>query len=217
MIAEVGVWNSPHIEDSGKRMEARERCLEQFRLAEYVKARCCVNLSGAAGQDWYGCYPGNYSQRLYEENVEFVCWLCDTVKPEHTFYTFEPMQWMLPDSPEQYLKFMKEVDRRAFAVHLDAINWVNSPYAYIHNEEMIHQSYDLLGPYIKSIHIKDCKMQGGTTVIINEVPVGEGAFKLKTYLERASQLKEDVPVLIEHMPDMDAYDRARIHIRSLGY
>ena len=124
---------------------------------------------------------------------------------------------MLPDSPEQYLKFMKEVDRRAFAVHLDAINWVNSPYAYIHNEEMIHQSYDLLGPYIKSIHIKDCKMQGGTTVIINEVPVGESAFKLKTYLERASQLKEDVPVLIEHMPDMDAYDRARIHIRSLGY
>lgn len=36
-IAEVGVWDSPHFPDPARAKAARERCLEQFRLAEYVR------------------------------------------------------------------------------------------------------------------------------------------------------------------------------------
>ena len=45
-IAEVGVWDSPHLSDPQRAREAQTRCLEQFRLAEYIHADCCVNVSG---------------------------------------------------------------------------------------------------------------------------------------------------------------------------
>ena len=38
MIAEVGVWNSPHHPDPEQAALAREACLEQLRLAEYIGA-----------------------------------------------------------------------------------------------------------------------------------------------------------------------------------
>lgn len=50
-IAEVGVWNSPNHPIPECAAEAKLRCLEQFRLADYVKADCCVNVSGAAGKN----------------------------------------------------------------------------------------------------------------------------------------------------------------------
>ena len=123
-IAEVGVWNSPHDPDPEKAREAYERCLEQFRLAEYVKARCCVNVSGAAGERWFGCYQGNFDPALYEKNVKMMQDLCDTVRPENTCYTLEPMQWMVPSTVDEYVQLLKDVDRPGFKVHMDICNLI---------------------------------------------------------------------------------------------
>jgi len=207
-IAEVGVWNNPHHPDPKEAALAREVCLEQFRLAEYIKAQCCVNVSGAAGEDWAFCYADNFTQKLYDENVRFVQDLCDKVRPRYSCYTLEPMPWMLPDSPEQYLQFIKDVNRTGTGVHMDAINWVKDPCIYTHKEDMIDRAFDLLGDYIKSCHIKDCRMDQGYTVAIREVPIGEGTFALAHYMKRIRQLSRDIPVLIEHLKDMEAYDKA---------
>lgn len=208
MIAEVGVWNNPHNSDSVKAAEAREVCLEQFRLAEYIGAKCCVNISGAAGERWDFCYAGNFTKEIYDENVRFVQELCDKVKPQNTCYSLEPMPWMVPDSPEQYLQFMKDVDRSGVGVHMDAINWVKDSYIYTHKEEMIDRAFNLLGDYIVSCHIKDCSLDPGNTVAIREVPMGEGTFPLAHYMKRIEMLGRDIPVLIEHLSDMEAYDKA---------
>lgn len=208
MIAEVGVWNSPHVSNRKEAEAAEKECKEQLALAEYVKAKCCVNVSGAAGDIWYACHPDNYSDRIYQKNVEFIQNLCDTVRPKHTCYVLEPMQWMIPDSPEQYLAFIKDVDRKSFAVHMDMINFIKDPYTYSHKEELLERCFGLLGPYIKSCHIKDCIMETGLTVKINEVPAGEGTMILGEYMKRISGLDGDIPVLLEHLPDMESYDKA---------
>ena len=217
MIAEVGVWNSPHHPAPEEARLAREACLEQFRLADYVRAECCVNVSGAAGTVWYGCYGDNYSPKLYEENVEFIRSLCDTVKPEYTCYALEPMQWMLPDSPEQYLQFVKDVDRESFAVHMDMVNFIKDPWNYTHQEELADRTFSLLGSRIRSCHLKDCLMESGTTVAIHEVPAGEGCVDLGMYLRHIADLDRDLPVLLEHLPDMETYDRALAHVKGLKY
>ncbi len=207
-LAEVGVWRTPYHPDAALAAEAREACLEQFRLAEYIQAECCVNIAGAAGDDWDGCYAEHYTQEYYDRNVRFIQELCDKVNPKYTCYSLEPMPWMVPDSPEQYLQFIKDVDRAGFGVHMDAINWVNTPYVYVHKEEMIDRAFDLLGDQIRSIHIKDCVLDPGNTVAIREVPMGEGTFPLAHYMKRIELLGKDVPVLVEHLPDMEAYDKA---------
>lgn len=214
MIAEVGVWTSPFVRDPVKSEEARCVCEEQFRLADYVQAECCVNVSGASGDNWYGCFKDNFSESLYKENLEFIRELCDRVKPVYTSYVLEPMQWMLPDSPEQYLRFLKDVNRPAFKVHMDVVNFVKDPYTYTHIPELIHTSFDLLSPYIKSCHLKDFAMGKGTTVVIQEVPIGEGAMDFASYLGHIGQLGADIPVLIEHQQGMAAYDKALGYIRQ---
>lgn len=207
MIAEVGVWDSPHHPNLHKKIEVREKCLEQFRLAEYVKARCCVNVSGAAGPEWYYCYQENFTPELYEENVKLIQWLCDTVQPQYTKFTFEPMQWMLPDSPKQYARFLKDVDRKGMAVHMDLVNMITNPYIYVHMKDLIDETFSLLGNQIRSCHIKDCLLELGASVVIREVPIGKGMMENSYYLQKISQLKEDIPVLLEHMPEIDAYDK----------
>ena len=215
MIAEVGVWNSPHHPDPEQAALAREACLEQLRLAEYIGAECCGNVSGAAGPAWYGCYMENYSRRLYQENVEFIRDLCDRVKPKNTCYALESMQWMLPDSPEQYFQFIKDVDRDGFKVHMDMVNFIRDPYLYTHQEELAGRTFGLLGKDIRSCHLKDCLMEDGTTVVIHEVPAGEGGVDLGMYLNHIKALDREVPVLLEHLPDMETYDRALAHVKSL--
>ena len=68
LIAEVGVWASPFSTDEKAAAKAREACLEDFRLADYIGARCCVNVSGAFGPKWNFCYPENFTEAAYQKN-----------------------------------------------------------------------------------------------------------------------------------------------------
>lgn len=214
LIAEVGVWNSPHHPDAKIAEQARQDCLEQFRLAEYVKANCCVNVSGAAGDIWYYCYKENYSEDMYKRNVEFVQYLCDTLNPQHTNYALEPMQWMIPDSPQQYAQFLKDVNREHFKVHMDIWNFITNPYWYTHQEELIKDAFELLGDQIVSCHIKDVHLDVGTTVAIREVEIGTGEGNHACYLEQISRLNPDVPVLIEHLDRFEQYNAALNYLKE---
>ena len=213
-IAEVGVWDSPHFPDPDRAKAAQTRCLEQFRLAEYVHADCCVNVSGAAGEKWFYCYRENFDQALYEKNVDFVQRLCDTVNPQHTVYALEPMQWMVPWSPQQYLQFLRDVDRKGCGVHMDVFNFVRDPYTYTHQEELVEEAFSLLGGSIASSHIKDITMSEGTTVVIQETLLGTGEGKLECYLNHLSQLPADMPVLLEHLNSLEEYKAAMAFLRE---
>ena len=126
-IAEVGAWRNLLTSDPSERKKSLEFCKCQLELAEYIGADCCVNISGAKGDVWDGPYRENYSEKTYEEIVLCVQKLIDSVNPQKTFYTLEPMPWMHPFSPEDYLKMIKDIDRSSFAVHMDMVNMINTP------------------------------------------------------------------------------------------
>jgi sugar phosphate isomerase/epimerase len=215
MIAEVGIWNSPLHPDKKLAQQALEVCEEQLRLAEYIKACCCVNVSGAAGPVWYGCYPENYSEAVYQRNIELVQYLCDKVKPKNTYFTLEVMQWMVPDSPKQYLKLIEEVNRQEFAVHMDVVNFINNPYLYTHFRELVDEAFSLLGSQTKSCHLKDCLMEEGTTVSIKEVSCGQGKMDLLYYLNKIDEVDPDMPVLLEHLNSRQEYEDALKYINGI--
>ena len=216
-IAEVGVWTSPWNTDPQEAEKGKERCLEQLRLAEYIHARCCVNVSGAAGPDWAACYRENYAPALYEKNVEFIQYLIDTVKPQHTCYSLETMQWMVPWSVEQYVQVIRDVDRPAFKVHLDPFNLISDSYTYTHQKEVVDEAFDRLGGQIVSFHIKDVIMDPGLSVMIRETQIGTGSFDHKYYLEKIASLGDpDMPALIEHRPDPQDYLDAMEYLKKVA-
>ena len=215
VIAEVGIWNNPLDPDSVKRKENRIRCVRQLELAEYIGAKCCVNITGAKGEMWDGSYKENYDQKTFDEIVLYMQEILDEVKPVRAKYTLETMPHALPDSPESYLDFIKAINRPSLGVHMDIVNMLISPRVYYNNRMLIKNTFDLLGDKILSCHVKDATLDHDLTVSIRETEPGTGGVDLEYYIEQAEKYDIDMPMIIEHLESMDQYLRAIEYMKGL--
>ncbi len=215
-IGEVGIWSSPISANDKVRKEALEYSKEQLALADELGANCCVNVAGAQGEVWDGFYKENYLDETYDLIVDSVREIIDSVKPKKTFYTLEPMPWMIPDSPDTYLKLIKDIDRPAFAVHMDYTNMINSPKRYVYRNEFIKECFDKLGPYIKSVHIKDCNMAHAYSCVIEETMPGKGSIDFANVLRLCAGLGKDMTVFVEHLSTHQEYKEAVSYVRNLA-
>jgi len=215
VIGEIGIWANPISPDPVIREKAIERSLYQLRLAERVGARCCVNYAGAKGLTNHDPYPENYLPETRQEIIEHIRFLLDTVKPVHTCYSLEPMGWIAPDSPEDYLQLMEEVDRPNFLVHMDPINWVTDPKKYFNSEAFVEHCFDLLKDEIRSCHVKDILLTPELTLHLKEMRCGEGTFPIGRYLSLIEETDPDMPVFVEHMKADQEYLDSIAYLRKL--
>lgn len=214
VLGEVGVWKNCLATDETERTMAINYAKEQLALAEELGANCCVNISGSRGKIWDGFDALNYSKDTYAMVVDTTREIIDAVSPTRTFYSIEPMPWMVPDSPDEYLQLIKDIDRKAFAVHLDFVNMINCPKRYVFHEQFIAECFQKLAPYIKSIHGKDVLMMNEYTTIIKEVMPGKGVIDYKKIALLVEGLGKDTPIFVEHLPDHESYKEAASYVRE---
>ena len=215
IIGEVGAWRNVMATDEKERAANLDWNIRQLELAETVGANCCVNISGSFAKIWDGYHPDLASRKVYDMVVENTRRIIDAVKPTHTAYSQEPMPWMVPESPEQYLQLIRDVDRSAFKVHLDYCNMINGVERYRDASAFITHCFELLGEHIVSIHAKDVAIsEDALPVNINEVPPGEGSIDLPLVTKLAHQLGDDTTVFVEHLPDHAAYMKAAAVMRE---
>ncbi len=215
VIAEVGAWSKPLDPNNEKRRAAIDLNKRQLELAERVGARCCVNISGSRHPEiWMAPHKDNLTSDTFEKIVETVRYIIDAVKPKNTFYTLETMPWCFPDSLESYAQLVREIDRPAFAVHFDPCNLTYTPRGYFGFDEMVRRAAMMFGKSIKTVHVKDLHFkENAGNVEITEVPVGTGGLNLQALLEAMQPL--DCPMMLEHLPNEEAYAIAASHIKSL--
>lgn len=216
VLAEVGAWRNPLSTNAVERKDAMDYCKNQLALAEEMGANCCVNIVGARGEKWDGIYQDNYSEEVYGLIVDSVREIIDYVKPKNTFYTIEPMPWMVPDSPDAYLQLIKDVDRSAFAVHMDFTNMINTPRRFIYSNEFITECFQKLGSYIKSIHIKDVKMNDVLPCSIEEVLPGKGSIDFGHVLRLCEGLGKETTAFVEHLKTYEEYKEAVRFVREVA-
>jgi sugar phosphate isomerase/epimerase len=216
VIAEVGSWSNPLDDDPAKRQAAMDKCIASLRLADEIGARCCVNVAGSRSESWAGPHPKNLSNETFDLIVHTVQEIIDTVQPRHSVYALETMPWIYPDSVESYASLIRAIGRDAFGVHFDPVNLVNSPERYFRNADLIRKFVAEFHPLIRSTHLKDVRLQSGFPVVLTEVPLGEGALAINVFLQELSRLNPDLPVMLEHLPDEAAYDRATEHLREIA-
>lgn len=214
VIGEVGAWCNPLSDQEAERRSNIEYCQNQLALAEELGAGCCVNIAGSRGEKWDGFCPENYLEDTYALIVDTVREIIDAVKPVHTSYTLEPMPWMTPSSPDEYLKLIKDVDRKGFGVHLDFTNMINCPERFVHRDRFIEECFTRLGPYIKSIHGKDLIMEDGLPCVIREVMPGKGCVDFQKVIRLCEGLGTDTTLFVEHLPDHESYREAAAYVRG---
>ena len=204
-IAEVGIWKNALARDEGERRKNLDYCVEQLRLADYIGAGCAVNVAGAFGPIWDGGYKENYSRDAFNKIVSMVREIIDRADPKNTYFTLEPMPWMIPTGPKQYLELINAVERDRFAVHIDIINMISSAERYFFADEFIEECLDLLGKYVKSCHIKDVHLDRRYTLRLEECGPGDGEFPLRHYAEKINKIDPEMPVILEHLDTDEDY------------
>jgi sugar phosphate isomerase/epimerase len=217
VIAEIGAWHAnPISPDDATRARGVERCRAQLALADRVGARCCVNVAGSRGDAWDAPHPDNLSADTFALIVDTVREILDAVRPARTYFTLEPMPWALPDSPDSYLALLRAIDRPRFAVHLDPVNFVNSPAKLYDNAALLRECVAKLGPHIRSVHAKDIVLEPRLTVHLQEVRPGLGVLDFRVLLTELDRLDPDTPVLVEHLGSDADYAAAVAHIRGVA-
>jgi sugar phosphate isomerase/epimerase len=125
------------------------------------------------------------------------------------------MPWAYPDSADSYLRLLKAIDRKRFAVHLDPVNLVCSPQRYFRTGPLIRECFEKLGPYIKSCHAKDILLQMKLTTHLDEVRPGLGGLDYVAFLKELSKMPE-TPLMLEHLKGAEEYRKAADHIRGVA-
>jgi sugar phosphate isomerase/epimerase len=216
VIAETGAWSNPLSPDDAMRADAIDLCKRRRALAEEIGARCCVNIAGTRAHTWDGPHPENLSADTFALIVDVVREIVDAVRPRRTFYTLEPMPWSLPDSPDSYLELLRAVERDRFAVHLDPVNFINSPAKLYDNAGLLRECFAKLGPHIRSCHAKDIRLENELTVHLAEVRPGLGSLDFRVLLTEMARLDPDTPILVEHLRTQTEYRAAVEHVRGVA-
>lgn len=217
IIAEVGRWVNLLDADPAKRAANLATVTDGLALAEAIGARCCVDIAGSHHpQKWFGPHPKNLSKEFFDAAVENARKIIDAVKPKRAKFCYEMMGWSIPHTADSYARLIKAIDRAGFGVHLDPCNAINSPEKLYANGALIRECFEKLGPWIASCHAKDVAWEVALQVHFKEVTIGAGEVDYAEYLRCLAALPREVPLMIEHMPNAEEYDKSRRRILEVG-
>ena len=216
VIAEVGVWRNTLAAEPAERARWIDYAVEQLKMADQIGARCCVNVVGTPyGPRWDGGYRDNFSQQAWDMAVKMIQEIIDRANPTQTKFSIESMPWMIPSSPEEYRRLMKDVDRPQFGAHLDVVNMITSPERYFFNDRFLDECFEKLGDQICSCHLKDIRLKEEYTFQLQECACGQGTLDIPRYISLATKARSDMPMIIEHLTTDDEYIQSVKWIDSL--
>ena len=216
-LAEVGAWRNMLDLDLEKRRQNLAYVQERLALAELLGTRCCVDIAGSFNPHyWCGPDPKNITEEFIDATVENCRHVIDAVKPTRTKFSIEMMPFNFPTGPDDYLKLIKKVDRKGFAVHLDACNVMNCPERMYNNGAVIDECFRKLGRWIVSCHAKDLSWEDYVQVSLREVIPGRGQIDYRAYLRGLSGLPVDAPLMLEHLKTAEEYDEGRHYIQKVA-
>jgi sugar phosphate isomerase/epimerase len=215
-IAEVGVWRNTLAADPDERQHWIDYAVRQLRMADAIGAVCCVNVIGTPyGPRWDGGYRDNFSSELWDMAVAMIRQIIDTARPHHTKFCIESMPWMIPSSPDEYLRLIEAVDRAEFGTHLDVVNMITSPRRYFYNDEFLEECFEELHGTIVSCHLKDIRLKPEYTFQLEECACGQGTLDIKRYVRLATTENPCMPMIIEHLTTDAEYTASVQYVQEL--
>ena len=205
-IAEVGIWRNTLAADLNERQKWIDYAVEQLKMADRIGARCCVNVVGTPyGPRWDGGYRENFSEEAWTMAVKMIQEIIDRAEPSRTKFSIESMPWMIPSSPDEYLRLITEVDRPAFGAHLDVVNMITSPDRYFFNDRFLEECFTKLKGLICSCHLKDINLKQEYTFQLEECACGKGNLNIELFAELATKEDPKMPMIIEHLSTDEEY------------
>ncbi len=215
VFAELGYWENINDTNEVQRKAKLDGMVNAMAVADALGARCAVNVTGSLVEGSHGKHvAANFSEDAFALAVDNARYVIDSVKPTRSTFAYEIYQFTVVDSVDSLERLIKAVDRPQFAVHLDLVNFGNSPRTYYSLNDILDDCIKRFGDKIVACHIKDARMRDVTTVVIEEVQPGTGEVDLGYYLAGIHALPAAIPVMSEHLGTEAEYDAAIAHLRA---
>ena len=203
VLAEYGSYCINILDTDPKvREDNIQQIMTNLRRADEMGVRCCVMHGGSVQTGgWGAAHPDNFSKKSFDDTVAIVQRIIDEVQPSVTQLVMETESYLLPDSPQEYLRIIQAVHREAFAVHLDPINITSDPRRFYFSGDFIRECFEVLGKWIVSCHAKDTNIVDHASAQITETFVGDGKIDYDVYLKEIEKLKPNPTLMIEHLSE----------------
>jgi len=215
VVGETGAWTNLMTDDAAARKERIATVRTMLGKADAMGCFSVVTLVGTKHPSDAALAPHPYmiTDEAKAEFREIVLRILDGLDLKTTKYIIEPWHNTFFYQPEAIREFIDSVDHPAFGLHLDQMNMVNQEH-FFRTGELIDKTFDLLGPTVASVHLKDIACDHGHMFLKwDEVYIGDGVMDYDRYLRRLAELPPDTPCYCEHMAQESEYALcfARLH------
>lgn len=186
---------------------------ESIRKAGVAQARESVKLAAKLGApasgvrptslsprgDW-APHPDNYKPETEDRFVRSLTEILQTAGDFGIDIILEMHQTTVLKDAVTVRRVIDRVASPRLKVNIDPVNFVDSLATAFDPAPMIHELFDLLGPFADTVHVKDFYLQDHFVLHISETVVGTGMMDIDTVLRRAHAALPGGFVIIEHLP-----------------
>lgn len=149
--------------------------------------------------DWWP-HPDNYKPETEDRLVQSIKEIVQTGEDYGIDIILETHVTTTLDSATSIKRVIDRVGSKRLKLNLDPANFMGSLRTIFNPAPTINEIFDVLGPYIDTVHVKDVHLEDRFIVHISETVIGTGIMDLDTVLRRAYQWNPHGYVIIEHLP-----------------
>lgn len=179
------------------------------RIGRQLNAHCVYVRPGShnpRGHWWH--HRENHTQETFDVLVQSCQQIARTAEQEGMTLAIEGHVSSTLDTPQRVRDLLDAVGAPALKFSMDPVNFVGTVADVYDTSRVINALFDVMGRDTVILHAKDCALQDGHVVHIDEVLLGTGTMDYRLLLSRLASECPAAWVLIEHLPD-ELVGRAR--------
>lgn len=186
---------------------------ESVRHAGVQGARGLVKLAAKMGVPESGVRPtslnprgdwlphaDNYKPETEDRLVQSLVEILQTAEDYGIDVVLETHVTTTLNTAQRIRRVIERTGSKRLKLNLDPCNFVGDLQTAFNPAPMINELFDVLGPYIATVHLKDFDIEDHFVVHISEAIIGTGYMDFDTILKRVHEVKPDGYVVIEHLP-----------------
>ena len=179
------------------------------RIGRMLDAHCVYVRPGShnpRGHWWH--HAQNHTPQTFDVLVASCKQIARAAEQEGTTLAIEGHVASTLDTPQRVRDLMDAVESPALKFSMDPVNFVGTVADAHDTRRVINTLFDVMGQDTVILHAKDCALQDGHVVHIDEVLLGTGTMNYGLLLSRLAGECPQAWVLIEHLAD-EMVGRAR--------
>jgi sugar phosphate isomerase/epimerase len=149
--------------------------------------------------EWWP-HPDNFAPETEDRFVKSLQEILATADEYGVDIILETHQTTLLNSARAIRRVIERTGSDRVRVNLDPANFITDLQTAFDPAPVINELFDVLEPYIDTVHVKDFYLEDRFIVHISETVIGTGIMDLDTVLRRAQAALPNGYVIIEHLP-----------------